>query len=87
MDYKKLVTNLINNTITLDSNKLKRIRVIYRNKKYKFDDFIKVYQLDKDPIELFENLIKCVYRTHPLSNFISFFNPCCQRFFSKTKSY
>jgi hypothetical protein len=61
MDYKKLVDNLINGTIKLSVEKLKRIRVMYKNKKYKFDDFLKEYQLNTDPIELFDNLIERGY--------------------------
>ncbi len=56
MDYEKLVSNLIDNKITLSVDKLKRIRVIFNNETYKFDDFLKEYQLNNDPIELFDNL-------------------------------
>jgi hypothetical protein len=62
MDYKKLVCELIDDTIIVDINELKLISVMYKNKLYNFDDFLKEYQLNNDPIELFENLIERGYK-------------------------
>ncbi len=61
MDYKKLVNDLINDKIKLSVEKLKRIKVIFNKYEYIFDDFLKEYQLENDPIELFENLIERDY--------------------------
>lgn len=61
MDYKKLVEKLINGNTILTINKIKNLIIIYQDNKYKFDDFLKEYQLDNDPIELFEILVELGY--------------------------
>ncbi len=53
MDYKNIVDKLI---------EIENLIIIYKNNKYKFDDFIKEFQLENDPIELFENLIDLGYK-------------------------